>query len=150
MIIRRLERADYNQVCDLMIQFAHLTGMNDLNLKTYDREHANQVLLRCEKTGASFVAQEGQEIVGLILSMRAPELWQPNIIRLRELAWFVREDYRKTTTGARLFTAYNQAAEQMKFEGKITGYTISKMWNSHDFDYERRGYQFLESTYIKS
>jgi predicted N-acetyltransferase YhbS len=148
MIVRKLERSDYDSVCKLMIEFARSCGVDDLNKESYDWDYAKNVLLRCEKTGASFVAQVDNEIVGILLSMRVPELWQPNIIRLRELAWFVQEEYRHTTIGARLFSAYKNAAETMRNEGKISGYTMTKLHNSDNFDYECRGFKFIESTYM--
>jgi len=148
MIIRELQRSDYDAVCELMIEFARSCGVSDLYKETYDWDYAKNVLLRCEKTGASFVAQAGEDIVGMILSMRVPELWQPNIIRLRELAWFVNPQYRNTTVGARLFAAYKNKAEIMKNEGKITGFTMTKLHNSDDFDYEKRGFKFIEATYM--
>jgi len=84
----------------------------------------------------------------MILSMRVPELWQPNIIRLRELAWYLKPEYRNTTLGARLFAAYCNKADEMLKSNKISGYTISKLHNSPDFDYERRNFKFIESTYM--
>lgn len=148
MNIRPLERSDYDAVCELMIEFARSSGVGDLNKETYNWDYAKQILLRCEKTGASFVAQQGDQIVGMILSMRVPELWIPNIIRLRELAWFVLPEYRHTSVGARLFAAYKEKAETMRKEGKITGFTMTKLHNSDDFNYEKRGFKFIEATYM--
>lgn len=147
--ITAISKIDYNDLCDLMILFAKASGVSDLDMPQYNREYAKNVLLRCEKTGASFIARaEDGTALGMILSMRIQELWQPNIIRLRELAWFVREEYRHTTVGARLFAEYKQAAEQMRAQNKITGYTMTKLHNSDNFDYEKRGFKFIEATYM--
>jgi GNAT superfamily N-acetyltransferase len=132
----------------MMTEFARSCGVKDLNRDTYDREYAKNVLLRCEKTGASYIARVEGKPVGMILSMRVAELWQPNIIRLRELAWYVREEYRGTTVGAKLFATYKQHAERMVKEGKITGYTMTKLHNSDNFNYEKRGFKYIESTYL--
>jgi GNAT superfamily N-acetyltransferase len=147
--IKPISRFDYEDLCDMMTEFARSSGVADLNKNSYDREYAKNVLLRCEKTGASFIARdENNEAIGMILSMRVQELWIPNIIRLRELAWYVREQYRNTTVGARLFATYKEMAETMRNQGKITGYTMTKLHNSDDFDYEKRGFKFIESTYM--
>jgi hypothetical protein len=50
--------------------------------------------------------------------------------------------------GARLFAAYKKAAESVLESGRIMGFTISKLHNSPDFDYERRGFKFIEATYL--
>lgn len=147
--ITQINKVDYEDLCDMMTEFARSSGVADLNKDFYDREYAKNVLLRCEKTGASFIARDSNnQAVGMILSMRVQELWIPNIIRLRELAWYVREAYRGTTVGARLFATYKKSAETMMEQGKITGFTMTKLHNSDDFDYEKRGFKFIESTYM--
>jgi hypothetical protein len=50
--------------------------------------------------------------------------------------------------GARLFHAYTKAADELVSKGEIVSYTVSKMSFSPNLDYERRGFRFLESTYI--
>lgn len=148
-MITPITKVDYEDLCDMMTEFARSCGVGDLNRETYDRNYAKHVLLRCERTGASFIARNSNnEAVGMILSMRVQELWIPSIIRLRELAWYVREEYRGTTVGARLFAEYKNAAETMMKEGKITGFTMTKLHNSDNFDYERRGFKFIEATYM--
>lgn len=147
--ITAITKVDYEDLCDMMTEFARSCGVGDLNRETYDRKYAKNVLLRCERTGASFIARnENQQAIGMILSMRVQELWIPNIIRLRELAWFVVPEYRHTTVGARLFSEYKKAAETMMKENKITGFTMTKLHNSDDFDYEKRGFKFIEATYM--
>jgi N-acetylglutamate synthase-like GNAT family acetyltransferase len=148
MKIRRLERSDYNQVSELMTEFAKQSNLKSLIKEDYDYEHVYQVLLRCEKAGISFVGQNNDTIYGCILSIAMPDLWVPKTLFLREIAWYVRPEYRHTTLGARLFAAYKKAAESVLESGRIMGFTISKLHNSPDFDYERRGFKFIEATYL--
>lgn len=148
-MITAISKVDYEDLCDMMTEFARSVGVSDLDRESYDRNYAKNVLLRCEKTGASFIARDSDNnAIGMILSMRVQELWIPNIIRLRELAWYVRPEHRHTTVGARLFAAYKEKAEIMRDQGKITGYTMTKLHNSDNFDYEKRGFKFIESTYM--
>ena len=148
MKIRKINRFDYEQVMDMMIDFAVKTGVKDLCQEIYDREHAGKILLHCERSGISLVAEVDGQVVGMLLSVADRDLWIPKVVRLRELAWWVKEEYRNTTIGARLFQRYTQGAEELLEQGRITGYTISKMYNSPDFDYERRGFRYVESTYM--
>ena len=148
MKIRRLERSDYNQVSELMTEFAKQSNLKSLIKEDYDYEHVHQVLLRCEKAGISFVGQNNDTIHGCILSIAMPDLWVPKTLFLREIAWYVRPEYRHTTLGARLFASYKEAAESVLESGRIMGFTISKLHNSPDFDYERRGFKFIEATYL--
>ena len=149
-MIRYLERADYGQVLDLMIQFAEETGIKDLQYDTYDKEQGRRVLLRCEKAGVSVVATTDEgEVVGFLLSMKQQDLWIPEVIRLREMAWYVRPKYRGTSVGARLFFAYVNQAEKLLERGEIRGYTMTKLSSSADFDYEKRGMRKIEETYLR-
>lgn len=147
-MIRRLQRSDYAQIFELMQEFAHETAIPDLQKENYDYASVQQVLFRCEKGGVSFVAQTDATITGCILSILVPDLWIPEIIRLRELAWFVRPEYRGSSVGARLYHAYVGQAEELRRAGRITGYTMTKLDVSPDFDYERRGFRHIESTYM--
>lgn len=147
-MIRKINRFDYDTLCEFMIEFAKESGLATYNRETYDYEYAKNILLRCEKTGVSLVSEVDGKITGMILSMRVQELWMPDVIRLRELAWWVSPEYRHTTTGARLFAEYNKQAQAEVDQGKITGYTITKLSTSPDFDYESRGFKFIEATYM--
>ena len=148
MKVRKINRFDYEQVMDMMIDFAQSTGIKDLNHETYDRDHARKILLHCEHSGISLVAEHEGQIIGMLLSVADRDLWIPRVVRLRELAWWVREEYRTTTAGARLFQHYTNGAEELLEQGRITGYTISKMYSSPNLDYERRGFRYVESTYM--
>jgi GNAT superfamily N-acetyltransferase len=131
-----------------MIKFASESGIKTYDRETYNYEYARNLLLRCEKTGVCLVAEDQGKITGTILSMRVQDIWVPDVIRLRELAWWVQPEYRSTTVGARLFSEYRRQAQAMLDNKKITGYTITKLSTSPDFDYERRGFKFVEATYM--
>ena len=148
MKIRRLQRHDYEQVMDLMIKFAQESGVKDVDQDSYDRKYAEKVLAFCEHTGVSYVAQDDDQIIGMLLSLRDRELWIPTVIRLKEVAWWVDPAYRMTTVGARLFKLYQQGAEELRAEGKVTAYTMTKLTTSPDFDYARRGFKPLETTWM--
>ena len=149
-MIRRLERSDYPAVIDMLMEFANESKIKDMDLELYDPKHAYQVLLRCQYAGISLVATttEGQP-VGMLLSMKCPEVWMPSIVRLREIAWWVRPEQRGTSLGGRLFFNYCNLADQMLNRGEITGYTMTKLVSSDDYDYERRGMRLIEATYMK-
>lgn len=148
MKIRRLERSDYQQVSQLMKEFARQSELKSLIKEEYDYEHVYQVLLRCEKGGLSFVGQDDNTIYGCILSITVPDLWVPKTLFLREIAWYVKPEARHTSLGARLFSTYKEAAKMRLESGQIQGFTITKLYNSPDFDYERRGFKFVEATYL--
>lgn len=149
MIIRTLERSDFKEIYNLLQDFARETGLGNLQQKqNYDYNHINGILLKCLYSGVNFVAEKDNTCKGFILSLRVPDVWTPNNLYLRELAWFIDKDYRSTTIGARLFHSYKKTAEKLYNKGEIAGFTISKLANSPDFDYEKRGFKYIESTYM--
>ena len=148
MQIRRLQRSDYRSVYALMKEFAAYTKWDIFLQEDYDYEHINHLLLRCEKGGVSLVGQDQDQIRGIFLSITVPDLWMPKTLWLREIMWFVEKKYRGTALGARLFLSYQKEAEILRKSGRIQGYTMSKLANSPDFDYEKRGFKFVESTYM--
>ena len=143
-MIRRLERADYDQVFELLEKFSDQTGLFVNEEKDY--ENVSRLLLRCEKTGHSFVAQNHARIVGVILSIPVPDLWYPKIVRLREIAWFVLPEHRSQGWGEKLYQAYTEAAEQDRRRGRFTGYTMSQLPNSPNVQY--MGFRAVETTYL--
>lgn len=148
-MIRNLERSDFRQVFELLTEFAGETGLTNLSREeNYDYDHIQRILLRCLSGGINYVAVDSGRIVGFIMSIRLPDIWTPRTIYLRELAWFVNEEYRGTSIGARLFHQYKKSAEIIMNQGEIAGFTVSKMANSPDFNYEKRGFKFIESTYM--
>lgn len=149
-MIRRLERSDYTAVIEMLMEFANETGIKDMDLGLYDPKHAYQVLLRCQHAGISLVATTSQgQIVGMLLSMKCQDVWLPTVVRLREIAWWVKPEHRGTSLGGRLFFNYCNLADQMLQQGEITGYTMTKLVSSEDYDYERRGMRLVEATYMK-
>ena len=149
-MIRPLERTDYQRVYLLLQEFAQETGLGYLGeTHYYDYQHIHQVLLRCERAGVSFVAQNGRQITGMFLSLTLPDLWIPTVRHLKELAWYVQPEFRGTSLGARLFFAYVKEAEKRLEMGHIQGYTMTKLSSSDNFDYERRGMRLIETTYLR-
>ena len=146
MRIRPLQRCDYRPVTEMLEQFGQETGIREMTTP-YDPNHINQILIRAEFSQASWVAVNDQEIMGFILAHRYQDFWLPKITRMRELAWWVKPQYRGGTAAARLFRSYVESCELLRVTGRISSYTISKMSSSPDIDYERRGFRHCESTY---
>ena len=61
-----------------------------------------------------------------------------------------RKEYRHKTTGYRLFKTYINYAKQLKDEGKIALYTITKMTTSPDINYGKYGFTKIEENWINN
>ena len=113
MKIRHLEKADFDQCIDLLQAFAHEIGDDTLIETHRDFSQIKRILVLCLCSGTSWVAEDEGLIAGMLLSFREPDLWRRNYLRIRELAWFVRPDYRKGSVAGRLFRAYQKSCEEL-------------------------------------
>lgn len=86
--------------------------------------------------------------IGLFLAIIDQNIWDPNILILQELAYWVEPEYRNTTIGYRLLSKYNEQAKQLQKENRITFYTMTKTTKSPDLDFTRYGYSKVEETWV--
>lgn len=147
MSVRRLDRMDFPECVNMLREFA--ASVNTEDPQGDDIQNARTVLLRCERTGSSFISENDYEITGMILSMAVPEIWFPRRHRLVEMAWWVKPKFRNTRAASELFRAYCRDADIKLERGIITGYTVSKMAESPNINYERRGFRLVEETFLK-
>jgi len=148
-MIRHLERADYQQVYEILQRFAGDSGILALqNRDLYDYTYIKKILLQCETTGFSWVSVDNKKIQGFFLSLIVSDLWVPSTLFLREIAWYVLPEYRNTSAGARLYARYKRNAEYALQNGRISGYTITRLASSPPLDYEKSGFRFIEATYM--
>lgn len=94
--------------------------------------------------GIIYVADHFGTVVGMLIAMRNPNLWDPKILAMNELAYWVEPEQRNTSAGYKLLSAYRDYCEEQKTAGLIEYYTISKMINSPDIRYDRFGFNKLE------
>ena len=90
-----------------------------------------------------------EENVGLIMGLIVPTIWCDKTLSLHELAWYVKPEFRNTTTGYRLLKAYVDYGKQLKEEGRIKMFTITKMVTSPDIKYGRFGFSKLDENWIQ-
>lgn len=146
--IRRIEPYDYEQVCDILQQFAEEATIGSFKRKDYDRDYAKKLLEYSCSVGVSLCAVDQGKIQGILLSIKDRDIWVPSLIRLKELAWFVKKEYRHTTVGARLFTEWKKIGELMIKTGEIRSFQLTKLKTSPDFDLEKRGFKEIETHYM--
>jgi N-acetylglutamate synthase-like GNAT family acetyltransferase len=97
--------------------------------------------------GVVFLATREDTTVGLLMAIKNPNIWDPDLMVMQELCYWIDPEWRGGTSGYRLLMAYRDHCEGLKQSGHIEAYTISKMVNSPDLDYERFGFNKLEETW---
>jgi GNAT superfamily N-acetyltransferase len=113
--------------------------------KTSSTEHARKILQHIwAGAGLCYVSYDEAGIHGMIIGIKNPNIWNPDIYAMHEMAFWVNPERRGTRAGYKLLKAYIEECKAMKEQGLIEYYTISKMINSPDLDYGRFGFNKLE------
>ena len=94
------------------------------------------------------MAERDGKLIGTIIGIITPNIWDPTTLVLNELAYWVEPEYRNGMTGYKLLKTYNDEAKRLHNNGIIKLYTMSKMTNSPDLDYGRFGYTKTEETWV--
>lgn len=148
-MIRNITRHDYDLVIEGMRLFRTEAGRSSHLTHDYDLTHVMKVLDYCRLSGVCLIAEDtDHNLQGFLISAKNPDVWQPKIIRLQELLWWVRPDVRSTNIGGRLLVKYKQQAESMKSAGEIFSYSIGRANTTKDIDFSKLGFEFYESQYI--
>jgi len=146
-MIRLAVRADTDKIAEMLRHYREQSPLVCL-LGCGETDTFNLLNNIFAGMGAIFVAEVGDKMVGMIIGFRNPNLWDRSIICMNELALWVEPEHRGGRHAWRLIKQYKDYCEALMDRGSIKYYTISKMTNSPDLNYERLGFEFLEGTYV--
>ena len=90
-----------------------------------------------------------EDNIGFIMGIITPTIWCEKTFAMYELAWYVKPEYRHKTVGYKLLKAYINYAKQLKEQGRIKLFTVTKMITSPDFDYSRFGFKKIEENWMQ-
>lgn len=144
-MIRQATKYDRQEVIELMLLFKQETGirhLQEINNYSYWQNVFDSIV-----AGAGIIYLESGK--GLAMGIITPSIWCNKTLILHELAWYIKPEHRKTSLGYKLFKTYIDKAEELKQSGRISAYTMAKLFNSPDFDYARYGFNKLDETWIK-
>jgi len=143
MKIRQANKFDIPRLIELMKHYRSCSPLPCL-LDSNDVAHVENILTQIlAGRGVIFVAEK-EQVVGMLIAIRNPNIWDPSITAINELAYWVEPEHRNTTAGYKLLSKYRDWCEQAKVLGTIHYYTVSKMVNSPDLSYDRLGFKKLE------
>jgi hypothetical protein len=147
-MIRPATRTDLNTVTDLLVEFLLQTSYNK-HTDVIDREHIKKIVFSVLHQGYIWLYFNGDVAVGLLVAVKEQNIWMPNKTSLREMVWYVREEYRKTLGAGRLFIKFCEQGDLLLSKDEIQGYFTTRMTSTTDYDLESRGFRLTEKLYIK-
>lgn len=148
MIRRIKDDKDIEIVIDLLTDFLHETLVKD-DL-TVNEMHLGRLIHAIIHSHYLWLAEVDGEVAGMLIAIRQPNIWDPSYKELKELAWYVRPQFRSGPAAGRLFFEYCKVADKLKEEKQIDSYVISTLTTTTDnLDLSRRGFKLIEKTYMK-
>jgi len=112
--------------------------------KWYDQSKVDGVVSQLIYGGHISVVEEDGVIVGAMGAVPTPWLWNPDVLLLAEVFWWVREDRRASRIGHMLLTAFEE-------RGKALGVAevVMSTMPSTTVSLQKRGYQITEYSMTK-
>lgn len=147
-MIRLATRSDLNVVTDLLVEFLHSTSYKNHTM-TSNKEHIKKLVFSILQHGYIWLYFNQQVAVGLLVAVKEQNIWMPDKTSLRELVWYVREEYRGTVSAGRLFIKFCEQGQELLDKDMIQGYFTTRMTATADYDLESRGFRLTEKLYLK-
>ena len=147
-MIREASKFDLDACVQMMRQYASEAPILKLRDTQYHDEKHIRELLMALIIGRGFVLVDS-EYRGMAAAIVVPNVWCPEINKVRELAWWVDPAHRNGTIGGKLFLAFNKKAQELVDQGRAEMTIISLMPQSPKIDLESRGFKKIDSTYCK-
>ena len=143
----KIRLADLHDTEDIISMLKQYREHSPIHLhKATDDKHAREILAHLF-AGLGFVLlaeDDDHKSVGMLIAIKNPNVWDPKILMLNELAYWVNPESRGSSAGYKLIVKYKELAQRMKDAGEIQAFTISKMVTSPDLKYERFGFEKIE------
>jgi hypothetical protein len=147
-MIRLATRADLNLVTDLVLEFLTDTAYNK-HTDNIDYNHIKQLTYAILHQGYIWLYFNGEVAVGILVAVKEQNIWMPKKVSLREMVWYVKEEYRRTLGAGRLFIEFCRQGQELIDQGQIQGYFTTRMTSTTDYDLESRGFRLTEKLYLK-
>jgi GNAT superfamily N-acetyltransferase len=144
MKVRSANRWDFPEIIEMLRHYRTSTPWERL-AKCDNEEYIMKILTyMISGMGIMLVSEQDDELTGMLLAVKNPNAWDPDLYVMNELCYWVEPEHRGSRAGYKLIKEYKLRCETMKAENKIEAYTLSKMVTSPDLDYQRLGFEKQE------
>lgn len=145
--IRDASPFDIPDILDMLRSYRRLTPLPFL-AEADDAEYVTKMLTELMAGKGLVLIADKDGIAGMLIAVIAPSMWSPKHLIMTEMAYWVEPECRGGTMGYRLLAEYKQRGDELKKNGRITNYLISKMSNSPNLQYQKFGFEKLEEFWV--
>ena len=144
-MIRQATKFDKTEIIEMMKQFRQEADLPEY-MGEENEEYWNLLLDTILVGKGVLFLEEGK---ALLMALIHPTIWNNKINTMQELAWYVKPEFRHTTVGYRLLKAYIEYGNELKEDGRIKFFSVSKMDTSPDIKYQKFGFRKKDENWIK-
>lgn len=146
MIIRHITKFDYNIIYSMLRNYRD-SGLIK-NLDDCNNESHIATLLDYIRAGAGvgFIAENGDDSLGILLALKTPYVWNPETFVMNELCFWVEPDFRRTSAGYKLILRYVEYCQAMRSANAIRNFTMVQRAGTN-LDYARFGFELAEESW---
>lgn len=148
MKIRHANKFDFPEILEMLHRFK-TKGPTTISNNFSNNDYVATVYAHIMAgRGLALVAEKDGKLAGILIGMIDSLIWDPDTRVLREIVYWVDEEYRGSTAGYRLLAQYVKEGDEMVDSGRITAYSMVKMVNSPDLKFEKFGFKKTEEVWV--
>jgi N-acetylglutamate synthase-like GNAT family acetyltransferase len=148
MKIRTANKFDFPEIVAMLHRFK-MQGPTKISNDFNNEDHVALIYAHIMAgAGVALVAEKEGKLAGMLIGVIDGLIWNPDTRILREIVYWVDEEYRGSTAGYRLLAQYVKECNEMVNSGRITAYSMVKMTNSPDLKFEKFGFTKTEEVYV--
>jgi len=149
MKIREADKFDLDKVLTLVQNFYDDVELDLKNYGSLDIEYVNKLYHHIILGGGvAIVAEKDDRLVGIVLAIKNPNIFYPDKTVLNELLIYVEPEHRKSSACYRMLAKFNEIAQQLVDEKKITTYTVTKTEHLDEIKFEKFGFRKSEEVWV--
>ena len=140
--MREANKFDIPALIEMMRGYAKESPIKALQ-DSDNEDHVKNIFLALINGRGFVLIEEGK---GMLAAVITKNFWNPSVVEVKELAWWVHPDHRNGMVGGRLFIGFTKKAKQLIAEGRAHIMTASLI---NEVNIEKQGFRRIESTYVK-
>ena len=145
-MIRIANKFDVPQILNMLRNYrdsGKISGVKDITDETTPIRILTHILAG---GGIAYVDQKDNELMGMLLAVKTPYLWDHSKYVMNEIVYWVEPEHRGSTTGYRLLSKYIEHCDTLVEDNVIVNYTMSQM-EGQQLNYSRFGLRPIEHTW---
>jgi len=146
-MIRNADIKDLDVLIEIMVEYANSAPISSLHDPDFDDFRARKLFMHYITKGIVLLSEHDDVVTGMLLAGFVEDMWLPEVLQVREIAWYVKPAYRQSTDGYRLLKKYESIGRDLIEAGLISDLVITTMEQS-PVDISKRGWKKIESNYI--